>query len=83
MHTEVLAGSHLTIFYPLPYFRTEPLNQVLHEDFDGTKYQDWSYHWIPLSQIFKPGFNENFISSFNYQIICYMAERVVTGLQSS
>ena len=38
VHTEVLAKNHLAIFYPLPYFRTEPINLAIHEDFDATKY---------------------------------------------
>jgi hypothetical protein len=28
VHMEVLAQHHLAIFYPLPYFRTEPANCV-------------------------------------------------------
>jgi hypothetical protein len=38
VHTEVIAQNHLTIFYPLAYFRTEPINIQLFEEFDGTKY---------------------------------------------
>jgi len=83
VHTEVLAQNHLAIFYPLAFFRTEPINSVFQDEFDGTRYQDISFHWIPLSQIIKPAFYERYLSSFNFQVISYMAERVVIGLQTS
>ena len=38
VHTEVLAQHHLAIFYPLPFFRTEPTNYVFQEELDNTKY---------------------------------------------
>lgn len=66
VHTEVLSQTHLAVMYPMPYFRTEPVNLVFLEDLDNTKYQDWSFHWIPLSQILKPHFYENYLSSFNF-----------------
>ena len=66
VHTEVLAQNHLAIFYPLAFFRTEPINKIFQDDFDGTRYQDISYHWIPLAQIIKPVFHERYLSSFNF-----------------
>lgn len=27
-HMEVIAGNHLTIFYPMPFFRVEPINMT-------------------------------------------------------
>ena len=38
VHMEVIAENHLTIMYPMPFFRVEPVNQVLADKFDGTKY---------------------------------------------
>ena len=38
LHMEVIAENHLTIFYPMPFFRVEPVNQVFNDKFDGTKY---------------------------------------------
>ena len=77
---EVIAENHLTILYPMPFFRVEPVNQVFADKFDGTKYQDYSMHWVALSTIIRPEFYNNFISGFNYQIISYMADRVVSKL---
>ena len=37
-HMEVIADNHLTIFYPLPFFRVEPINMTFQENFEGTKY---------------------------------------------
>lgn len=48
---EVLAGGHLAIFYPLPFFRVEPINQVFTTEVDNTRYQDLSLQWIPIEQI--------------------------------
>ena len=38
VHMEVIAENHLTILYPMPFFRVEPVNQVFADKFDGTKY---------------------------------------------
>lgn len=46
---EVLGDSHLAIFVPLTYFEVEPLNMVLREEMDSTRFKDTSFHWIPLS----------------------------------
>ena len=35
---EVIAENHLTIFYPLPFFRVEPINMTFQENFEGYKY---------------------------------------------
>ena len=62
---EVIAENHLTIFFPMPFFRLEPINMTFQENFEGTKYQDLSLHWIPLSQILNADFMSTFISGFN------------------
>ena len=62
---EVIAGNHLTIFYPMPFFRVEPVNSAFMEHFEGTKYQDLSLHWLPLKQIVEEQFSTTFISGFN------------------
>ena len=38
LHMEVICENHLTIMYPMPFFRVEPVNQVLADKFDGSKY---------------------------------------------
>jgi hypothetical protein len=38
-----IVDTHITIFYPLSYFRTETLNKVLA---DSEKHNDLSFHWI-------------------------------------
>ena len=38
LYMEVIGGSHLAIFFPMPFFRVEPINQVLMEHMDGTKF---------------------------------------------
>lgn len=35
---EVFCDNHLVIMVPTPYFKVEPLNIVLSEEFDGTKF---------------------------------------------
>ena len=80
LHMEVIAENHLTIFYPMPFFRVEPVNQVFADKFDGTRYQDYSMHWVALSQIVRPEFFNNFISGFNFQLICYMSEKVISRM---
>ena len=74
---EVIGGSHLAIFFPMPFFRVEPINQVMLDYMDGTKFQDLSFHWIPFSQVVDPHFRQNYISSFNYEIIAYCAEKLI------
>jgi len=63
---DVLTESHLTIFIPLTYFKVEPVNIVLSEEMDGTRYQDLSFHWIPLFQIADPQFHMKYLSAFNF-----------------
>ena len=62
---EVIADNHLTIFYPMPFFRVEPINMTFQDNFEGTKYQDLSLHWIPLSQILNQDFMSTYISGYN------------------
>jgi len=38
LYMEVIGGSHLAIFFPLPFFRVEPINQVLMDFMEGTKF---------------------------------------------
>ena len=49
LYMEVISENHLVIFYPIPFFRVEPINSVFLQEVDNTKYQDVSFHWIPLS----------------------------------
>jgi len=35
---EVIAENHLTIFFPMPFFRLEPINKTFQDNFEGTKY---------------------------------------------
>jgi len=64
-HMEVIAENHLTIFYPMPFFRVEPVNLTLQENFENTKYQDLSLHWIPLGQLLDQDFASTYISGYN------------------
>ena len=64
-HMEVIAENHLTIFYPMPFFRVEPVNLTLQENFENTKYQDLSLHWIPLGQLLDKDFASTYISGYN------------------
>lgn len=63
---ETFGDSHLALFVPMSYFQVEPLNIVLSEEMEGTKYQDLSFHWIPLSQIINQKFYQNYLSAFNF-----------------
>ncbi len=40
---ELFCDSHLAILIPMPYFKVEPINIVLTEELDGTKFQDMSF----------------------------------------
>ena len=62
---EVIAENHLTIFYPLPYFQVSCINKTFVSGFEGTKYQDLSFHWIPIDQIVNPDFFNTYLSGFN------------------
>jgi hypothetical protein len=39
---------HLSLFYPLPYWRLDQVNKVYAE---SDTYSDLSLHWIPLTQV--------------------------------
>ena len=65
---------------PLAYFQVEPLNIVLSDEMEGTKYQELSFHWVPLSQIINPKFYEHYLSAFNFQVISYCAEKITSRL---
>ena len=41
---------------PVPYFKVEPINIVLSEELDGTRFQDVSFQWVPLASIARPKF---------------------------
>lgn len=49
---DVICEEHLAIFYPLPYFEMEAINNVLstaNESLaNASKYEDLSFHWIPI-----------------------------------
>jgi hypothetical protein len=77
---ELFCNSHLVIMVPMPYFKVEPVNIVLSEELDGTKLQDLSFHWISLSMLSKPRFTQQFISSFNFQILSYCADIIASRL---
>ena len=38
LYMEVIGGSHLAIFFPMPFFRVEPINQVLVDYNENTKF---------------------------------------------
>ena len=77
---QVFAGSHLAIFLPVQYFQVETVNIVLCEEFDGTKLQDLTFQWIPLSSLTKPEFTKQYLSAFNFQIMSYCANTIATRL---
>jgi hypothetical protein len=77
---ELFCETHLVVLVPIPYFKVEPINIVLSEELDGTKFQDMSFQWVPLSSLAKPRFTQQFISSFNFQILSYCTETIVSRL---
>lgn len=56
------------------------MNIVLCEEFDGTKLQDLTFQWIPLSSLTKPEFTKQYISAFNFQIMSYCAHKIASQL---
>ena len=64
-HMEVIGENHLTIFYPLPFFRINCINQLFATSFEGTKYQDVSFHWIPIKTVVRNEFYNHYLSGFN------------------
>jgi hypothetical protein len=77
---QVFGGSHLAIFLPIVYFQVETINIVLCEEFDGTKLQDISFQWIPLSSLTKTEFTSQYLSSFNFQILSSCADLIARRL---
>lgn len=77
---DVVCDNHLAIFYPLPYFELEAINSVLSTATDvvpnAQKYLDLTFHWIMLRQVADPDFSQNFITSFDYQIIANSASKL-------
>jgi hypothetical protein len=63
---ELFCENHLAIFIPLPFFKVEPINIVLTEELDGTRLQDISFHWVPISSLLRPKFAQQYLSSFNF-----------------
>ena len=53
---------------------------MLSEEFDGTKLQDISFQWIPLSSLCKEDFTSQYLSSFNFQILSYCSETIAKKL---
>lgn len=78
---KIVSGTHLAIFFPMPFFRVESINQVLMEYQNNTKFQDLSFYWIPFAQMVELSFNQHYISVFNYQIITYCAEKLLFAMQ--
>ena len=81
---DVICESHLAIFYPLPYFELEIINSVMSNAIDtipnASKYQDVTFNWITIKQISDPDFNKNFLTAFDYQIICRSADKLTGNL---
>ena len=77
---DVICENHLAIFYPLPYFELEAINSVLSTAVEmipnAQKYQDLTLHWVMLKHIQDPDFSQNFITSFDFQIICNAAPKL-------
>lgn len=70
---DVMCDHHLCIFYPLPYFQLEAINNVLSTANDtipnSSKYLDVTFHWITLDQIADDDFAVNFLTAFDFQIL--------------
>lgn len=81
---EVICEEHLAIFYPLPYFELEAINSVLPIAGEmipnATKYQDVTFHWITIKQLADKEFGEQFLTAFDYQIICNSAHKLTANL---
>jgi hypothetical protein len=49
---DVICEEHLAIFYPLPYFEMEAVNNVLSTANEtlpnASKYEDLTFHWITI-----------------------------------
>ena len=52
---DVMCENHLVIFYPLPYFPLETINETLKLSSEtiqtATKYSELQFHWVSLYQI--------------------------------
>ena len=82
---DVIAEEHLAIFYPLPYFELEIINNVLFRQVENIPnaskiYLDLSFHWICLKQFSDRDFCENYITAFDQQVIASSAQRLVGNL---
>ena len=81
---DVICEEHLAIFYPLPYFEMEAINNVLSTANEtlanASKYEDLTFHWITIKQIADTDFGENFLTSFDYQIICKNAHKMTLNM---
>jgi len=84
---DVICEEHLAIFYPLPYFELEAINSVLPiaGEFipNAVYYQDVSFHWITIKQIADENFGKEFMTAFDYQIICNSAHKLTANLLGS
>lgn len=55
---------------------------MLSEECEGSRYQDLSFHWVPLSQVINPAWSSHYLSAFNFQIISHVAERISQRIYS-
>lgn len=63
MVKDVIGESHISFFYPLPYFRLEAINKAFA---DSEKYFDTSLHWITLGEITEVEFHSKYLSAFDF-----------------
>jgi len=63
---EIIGESHVSFFYPLPYFKLENLNKAFAE---SERFADLSLHWISLKSIADPDFHQKYITAFDLQVI--------------
>ena len=82
---DVICDEHLAIFYPLPYFEMEAVNNVLSTANEtlanASKYEDLTFHWITIKQIADSQFGEKFLTAFDYQIICKNAHKMTMNVK--
>ena len=81
---DVICEEHLAIFYPLPYFELEAINNVLSTASEtlpnAGKYEDLTFHWITMNQIADEAFGPKFLTAFDYQVIAQNARKMTVNL---
>ena len=68
---DVVCDNHLAIFYPLPYFELDAINEVFDRDLLHL-YHEYAYikfHWVIVNDLSSKDFRDRHISAFDYQVI--------------